>query len=150
VSRIVPGTFAVKDGPSVRVRLHLPRADVRELRRLNRPVRPPVDVRALIDTRAECSCVRRGVLDPPGLAPFGVFPTNAPALGGFAGAFTFGVSLAVLHPSGDGRRNLVVPDIDVTELDLGSLGYDALLGRDVLARCVLTYDGPNSSFTLAY
>ena len=29
-------------------------------------------------------------------------------------------------------------------------GYDALIGRDVLAKCTFTYNGPANSFTLAY
>jgi hypothetical protein len=59
-------------------------------------------------------------------------------------------SVIVLHPSGRARGNLSVLDLTVVELDLAALGYEALLGRDLLARCRFLYDGPKSSFQLRY
>ena len=33
---------------------------------------------------------------------------------------------------------------------LAAMGYEALLGRDVLAKCVFHYDGPGGWFRLAW
>ena len=40
--------------------------------------------------------------------------------------------------------------LPVYERALGAIGYQALLGRDVLASCGFFYDGPGKRFTLAY
>ena len=46
---------------------------------------------------------------------------------------------------------LIVPNIPVlcSEL-LQSQGFHALIGRDVLAQCLLSYNGTEGVFTLAY
>ena len=60
------------------------------------------------------------------------------------------MSRTVVHPSGDFRANLVLRDQAVLELPLGALGYQALLNRDVLDRCLRVRDGPGLRFTLGY
>jgi hypothetical protein len=55
-----------------------------------------------------------------------------------------------LHPSGNPRSNLVLHSHPVIEQPLGQLGYGLLIGRDVLKRCPLVYDGPSGRLTLAY
>jgi hypothetical protein len=60
------------------------------------------------------------------------------------------VSLTLVHPSRSAKANLVLRNHPVLEQPLGPLGYQALLGRDVLAKCLLVYDGPSATFTLAY
>src|SRR5262245_12554778 len=120
-------------------------ADVLKMRRMAKPIPTPVTVRALIDTGAEVSCV-----DPASLAPLlaaglehkrFVF-ANAPALGGALPAAEYYVSLSILHPSDDARANLVFGNHSVVEQPLGNLGYQVLLGRDVLAKCLQVHDGP--------
>ena len=57
----------------------------------------------------------------------------------------------IMHPDGDPRLDLVIPALAVEELSqLAQFGVDVLIGRDVLASCVLVYDGPAGSVTLAY
>jgi hypothetical protein len=55
-----------------------------------------------------------------------------------------------LHPSGVPRQNLVFPDLNVLELPLNTIGYQAIIGRDVLARCLLLYNGPGQRFVMKY
>jgi hypothetical protein len=55
-----------------------------------------------------------------------------------------------LNPTGNAQDHLVVPDLSVLELSLSSLGYQALIGRDLLARCRFLYDGPGNAFRLTY
>ncbi|HEV3237063.1 MAG TPA: hypothetical protein VGZ25_08750 [Gemmataceae bacterium] len=75
---------------------------------------------------------------------------NAPALGGMHFTSQYAVDWAIAHPSGDVRKSLVCRNSAVLEQPLGPLGYQALLGRDVLSHCLLIYDGPSARFTLGY
>lgn len=81
------------------------------------------------------------------LDPIHFSPINIPR------GLTFGVevfaSLTIVHPDGPSAA-LVLSDCPLLETDLSSARCDALIGRDVLARCVLTLDGPSGEFTLRY
>lgn len=142
--------FKVRDGPRVRIRVHLSRAELRTRRMARQPIPGPLEMWALIDTGAECSCVDAAVVRRLELPPYKTTFANAPGLGGLGFAPLREAALTLLHPSRDPNLNLVFSALSVTELDLGILGYDALIGRDILARCVLTYNGPAGSFTLSY
>jgi hypothetical protein len=110
----------------------------------------PVVVRALVDTGAESTCADPSVLAPLNLPLDTVTFANVPAAGGLVTLPQYDAGITVVHPSGKARFNLVVGDLKVVELSLGWLGYDALLGRDVLNRCALVYHGPRQRFKLAY
>lgn len=56
--------------------------------------------------------------------------------------------LAIIHPAG--QLDLIIPDTIVESLPLRSFGIEAVIGRDVLASCVLIYDGPVGSLTVTY
>jgi hypothetical protein len=43
-----------------------------------------------------------------------------------------------------------VTDLPVMELPLSYLGYQVIIGRDVLAKCVLLYNGPRQRFAMRY
>jgi hypothetical protein len=60
------------------------------------------------------------------------------------------VELTLVHPSGYARANLVSRNLPVLEQPLNQLGYQALIGRDILDRCLLVYDGPGRAFTPGY
>lgn len=85
-----------------------------------RPVPPSLQLRALPDTGAEVSCVDAALIQQLGLPFVGFVPAHLPAHGG------------------------------LLELPLTSIGYQALIGRDVLARCRFLYDGPRYAFRLTY
>lgn len=76
--------------------------------------------------------------------------TGPAILGGALANFSYEAGLTILHPSNTRAKNLDVQQLIVEELPLAGLGYDAIIGRDVLASCVLVYDGPAGSVTLAY
>jgi hypothetical protein len=58
--------------------------------------------------------------------------------------------MTLVHPSANQRANLVLRSLPVLEQPLNQLGYEALLGRDVLEHCLLVYDGPSRLLTIAY
>lgn len=142
--------FTPYEGPVVRVRVHYSRAELMRRHRGGTAAPQPVDVNALIDTGAESSCVDEAIVRRLGLLSYGPGLTNAPAIGGLYATADYDCSISVLHPSGDRNHNLVAPNLVVTMLPLATLGYDALIGRDVLARCVLLYDGMAGTFRLTY
>ena len=44
----------------------------------------------------------------------------------------------------------MLPNMRVVVTDFSAQGFQVLLGRDVLSRCMLVYDGKHQSMTLAY
>ena len=45
---------------------------------------------------------------------------------------------------------LIIPILPVAKCDLIVQGIQALIGRDILSNCRLTYDGAMKQFTLAF
>lgn len=58
----------------------------------------------------------------------------------------YDVSITLIHPG----LQLQIQAIPVIESELRSQGLDALIGRDILGRCLLVYDGVEATFTLAF
>jgi hypothetical protein len=56
----------------------------------------------------------------------------------------------MVHPSGAPDMDLMVQNLLILEVPLAGLGYQALIGRDLLARCDVTYGGRRKRFSLRY
>jgi len=111
----------------------------------------PVPIQALIDTGASATCMDLSVLQTLSLTPTGSAPINTPTTGGNPViADQYDVSLLV-PPADTNQIPLFIANLPVicAELLL-SQGFHALIGRDVLARCVFVYNGSIKLFTLAY
>lgn len=110
---------------------------------------PPVqNIRALLDTGASCTCIDPTVLNALGLQATGKSLMMTPSTGAVAvEADTFDVSIII--PSGN-QQPLVRPIMSVCASELIHQGYHALLGRDILRHCHVTYNGSAGFFTLAY
>lgn len=140
-------------GPLVRVEIALSAKVVQSLRKGGQPVPPAVTAEALIDSGSDVTCVDPTILAPlqkQGLTATKFIPINAPALGGFRPTGEYSVSLTILHPSGNPKANLVLRNQVVVDQEIGALGYQCLIGRDVLDRCIFVYDGPSRHLTLGY
>ena len=124
--------------------------DVQKLRVALRPVPPDVRTRALLDTGAEITCVDSAVIQTLGVPVGGYSQANLPAHGGASFLALYDVSLTIPHPSGNPRDSLLVRDLKVLEISLAPLGYEMLIGRDVLSRCRFLFNGTANRFTLAY
>src|SRR5689334_19033613 len=120
------------EGALVDVHIGLSASSVQALRTALRPVPPPSSARALLDTGAEITCVDPSVIQTLALPPGGWTFVNLPAQGGVGIAALSEAGLTVLHPSGNARDHLVVGNLNVYEVPLAGLGYQALIGRDVL------------------
>ncbi len=110
-----------------------------------------VQVRALIDTGASSSCVDPSVLSALGLSPTGSAPMITPSTGTTPHiADQYDISLLI--PSATtSQLPLVFHAMPVACVELLlAQGFHALIGRDVLQQCLLTYNGNRNWFTLAY
>jgi Aspartyl protease len=111
----------------------------------------PVQIRGLVDTGASGTCVDPSVLTTLGLTPTGSITVNTPSTGSQPHvADQYDVSLMIpgslpTHPP------LSIGNLPVlcSEL-LAQQGFHALIGRDILSICLLSYNGPAGFFTLAY
>lgn len=145
------------DGARVQLSVTLSRAELLRRRVARQPIPQPVVVVALIDTGAERCCIDPGVAFRAGLPFRAAGLTNAPGvgagppvLGGAVLTASYEAGIAVVHPSGNARDDFVVPHLIIDTLPLSAFGIEAVIGRDVLAACVLVYNGPTGSATLAY
>jgi hypothetical protein len=140
-----------KDGVRVTVRIGLTGPDTARRRRQGLAIPQPVVTEALLDTGAECTFVVPRVVTQLGLLWRTPGLVGAPAAGGFGGTVSYEAGVAIVHPSGDPKLDLVFPALTIQEVtQLAGFGVDVVLGRDVLASCVLVYDGPAGAATLAY
>ena len=141
------------NGAIVRVQVSFGAEAIARLRAEGKAIPQPIVMDALVDSGANVSCIDSSVLDPlcrAGLRHRSIILANIPALGGIGLVLEFDVGLRVLHPSGIARDDLVLGNHIIVEKNLASIGYEALIGRDILSKCILLFDGPSDRFTLAY
>lgn len=60
----------------------------------------------------------------------------------------YDVSLTIIGAAGSTPLNLRT--LPVAAAELLHQGFEALLGRDILQQCLLTYNGSTGEFTLAF
>jgi hypothetical protein len=108
----------------------------------------PIGVRALIDTGASCSNVQKSVLERLGLEPVGEELVHTASTEGTPKEVAaYAVQIFFAGVSGgqfDADLRVVAAD------DFSGLGVEMLLGRDVLGRCLIFFNGPEGRFTLAF
>lgn len=117
----------------------------------NQPIPNLVQIQAMVDTGASCTCVDPSVLQQLNLTPTGSSTVNTPSTGNQpAIADQYDVSILIPGASASSPP-LVHQTIAVlgTEL-LGPMGFHALVGRDILQSCMLNYNGANGLFSIAY
>jgi hypothetical protein len=111
-----------------------------------------VPIRALIDTGATSTCLDPSILHLLNLTPKGKIPVQTPTTGGIAvEADQYDVSIII--PAFANQTPLILSNLPVICMPLvASMGpnVQALIGRDILAQCVLGYNGSAELFTLAY
>jgi hypothetical protein len=111
-----------------------------------------VKITALVDTGASATCLDHSVLQTLALTPTGSVPVITPSTGNLP-VIADQYDISLLIPSASTNQvPLVIGTIPVVccaDLLL-SQGFQALIGRDVLAHCVFIYNGSIDSFTIAY
>ncbi len=133
-------------GPVFPVEIAIPSALSRFLASQSQSIPSPVAGFALIDTGATRSCVYIHVISSLGVNPISI--TSLGTAGGrsqhhlYPAKFNFpAIKFEVEFGS--------VAGIDLSGQGVGNMQIIALIGRDVLSRCLLVYNGPKGSFSLA-
>jgi len=129
-------------GPIMAVLIEIPPALSQQLASQNQPIPPPVTGVALIDTGATLSGVHSPVLAQLGVATVGL--ANVGTAGGQQQQNVYPIRIVM------SQLNLGLDYNQVLGVDLSGTGYIALLGRDVLQRMILVYDGPGSEFSIMF
>jgi hypothetical protein len=139
------------NGPILNALVGVSAARAHALQLAGQPIPQAIGVQALIDTGADGTCIDRSVLTTLGLTPTGSVKVRTPSTG------------AVPHEADQYDVGLLVPGAttQTPPLMISNLavlcaelfqpqGFHALIGRDILARCLFTYNGDTGLFTLAY
>ena len=132
-------TVIVRIGPSALL--------VSELRTLGQDIPASFDVLGLLDTGAMCSAIDPRVSNQFNLISNGSVSIHTPSRGrAYVERDSFDLSITL----GAGHEGSFEVLCEVIECELASQGFFALIGRDVLSRCVLTFDGPANRFILKF
>lgn len=137
-------------GPLVQVHVGASVPHMKALNKIGKPSPAMVAGSFLIDTGASHTVMDPGLIAPLGLTPTGSTPIHTPSTG--AGSLTCDEYDVLLHipaagPFGFGH---IIEAMPVIIADLRSQGIDGLIGRDVLAKCILIMNGPAGRATLAF
>lgn len=138
------------DGELVDVEFGVSARALEQLRARLSPIAQPCAVRALIDTGAEVTCLDTALVQTVGLPTRGFTAANIPAVGGLTFRSQYDAAFTILHLSGRARDHLVISDPLILDISLAGVGFQALVGRDVLARCRFLYEGISDRFELSY
>lgn len=134
------------DGLFVRCRIGPSRRRALELAKVSRPVSGPIDLRAILDTGASCTCVDSALIARLGLTPTGAVELHTPSTGGTPHRCEqYDVSLSVLFE----KETHTFAAVPVVACDFSGQGIDALIGRDLLGSFHLMVNGPYNFFTLS-
>jgi hypothetical protein len=108
----------------------------------------PQIARALIDTGASMTAVDPAITTALALAPTGQTTIHTPstAAGQPHSCNTYDIHLTLSHPA----LSFSITALPVIQSNLHHQGIQALIGRDVLANCLLVYDGRAGSYVLAF
>jgi hypothetical protein len=104
---------------------------------------------ALLDTGASGTCVDPEIITTLGLTPTGTVPVRTPSTGqGSHPAEQYDVRVIIPGPAGEAP--LIIQALPILCMDLKVQGFRAIIGRDILAKCQLTYWGVARFVALAY
>jgi hypothetical protein len=109
----------------------------------------PTNGTFLLDTGASHTCIDKSLLAPLGLTPTGQMPMHTPSTGSTPiMADLYDVMLFV--PGATGLPGWIIEAVAVTECDFSAQGIHGLIGRDILNKAILVYNGPAGQYSLAY
>ena len=112
----------------------------------NQPIPTPIPCRFLVDTGASHSLVDHSVIASLGLSPTGYAMAHTPSTQGVPMQVPqYDVSLHIPHSAI--TRSFHAVQIGASGLKVQ--GFDGLMGRDILAECLLIYSGPEQTFMLS-
>jgi Aspartyl protease len=135
-------------GAIVRVEVGLSIVELKRRRHERLPIPQMKTINALIDTGTQITCLSPDCAKSLDIPLTGVRLVNAPGITGVIPTTFREIRLSISTTTSEAAVLIDVPYLPIAELDLTGMEFDAVLGRDVLKKCVFIYDGPNESFTL--
>jgi hypothetical protein len=144
--QVGPQALAVM-GPVLQVEVCVPSDLEKLLSSQNQPIPQPVTGWALIDTGASRTAVEQSCI-----ASLGVQPIGAAKTGTAGGIREVGIYPARFRFPGQGMdmEFSSTLGVDLKGQKVGGRDLLVLIGRDVLARGVLIYNGPSGGFTFCF
>jgi hypothetical protein len=136
------------DGLAVEVQVSLSRPNVQALRTAGKAVPQALTLRALIDTGTDLTSVVDASIAPLGLLPVGHMMVNT--ANGRVIVNRYAISMSILDPTGMPPQHLVRPNLGVLGMANAPIGFDVMIGMDVLQHCLLQINGSAGQFLLAF
>jgi len=133
-------------GPVLPVEIAIPSALSKFLSARNQQIPAPRTGLALIDTGATRSCVDSQVISSLGVNPIGI--TSLGTASGRSQHHLYPAKFSFPAMKFEVEFGAVV-GVDLSGQGTGKMQIIALIGRDVLSRCILIYHGTKGSFSLA-
>lgn len=113
------------------------------------PVPPPVTGVFLVDTGASHTVVDAAMIAPLGLNATGAVMVHTPSTAGNAVSLPQ-YDLMIYVPGSAAGHGWLIDSIPVTASSFSGQSIDGLIGRDIIDRGLLVYNGQAGHFTLAY
>jgi len=110
---------------------------------------PPVAGLFLVDTGASHTVVDGNLIRPLCLSPTGTVMIHTPSTGGNAVPM-YQFDLMIYVPGASPGVGWLIDALPVTASSFDGQSIDGLIGRDILDRGLLVYNGSAGHFTLAY
>lgn len=105
--------------------------------------------KGLVDTGASCTSIDPAVVQQLGLSPTGDARLVTPSTGNEPlDVVQFDISVAIYSKLDE--PPLSIPILPAIETPLANQGFHMLIGRDILSRCLLVYNGVLGHYTLAF
>jgi hypothetical protein len=137
-------------GPIVDAAVMVSTARQQALQNAGNEVPAPQMIRALVDTGAGISGVDPSVLTALGLSQTGEAEIHTPSTGLVpVKTPTYDVRIAILAAR-SGDLHFISETVQVTATELTGRGFQVLMGRDILASCILYFNGADGVFSLSY
>jgi hypothetical protein len=134
-------------GPFIEATVMASPQHVDQLKALHLPVPSPAIVRALVDTGASSCVLDSGIISRLGLIQTGKTLVHTSTTGqNYEERDLYDASIFI----GDSLQGFAMFTVGFVRSDLASEGFLAIIGWDILNRCILTCDGPSGTFTLTF
>lgn len=136
-------------GPIIDLIVTASGARIQALELAGLPLPTPQAVRGLIDTGASHTCMDPSVFEALGLQPTGSILMHTPSTGDIPqAADTYDVGMVIPNNL---QAALVLHHVQVSASLLAHVqGFHAVIGRDILAQCILVYNGSVGSLSFSY
>lgn len=141
------GRIDPQHGATVFVKIMQSPNYVKALKKANRRYLTPISILAILDTGASGRALDGQVIAAMRLLYRGNVAVHTPSTGpNLIFRDQYDATLVI----GEAEHPPLTATVPVIESEFASRGFYALIGRDILSRCVLTYDGPAGTFTLSW